>query len=135
MSSSAAGRPCTRPATPDAIGEGPAGAFERRREGVDRLAVHAHRGEEVAEVVDECEVHDSVAGGGGFAQHVEVGEIAAYDVRAERGDSRSRGVGPCQAGDLMAGREEIARDGRTDPARRACDEVPHVSSRSSDVIR
>ena len=76
-----------------------------------RLRRHAR------EVVVVAEVDDAVGGRGAGAQAVEVVEVAAAHLGAERGDRRGGGVGAGEADDLVAGGEQLGDDGGADPAR------------------
>ena len=67
-------------------------------------------------LVLEGEVDHAVGLGGGGLQTVEVVEIAAADLGAERGDGLGGGVGAGQADDLVAVVEKLGDDGGGDVA-------------------
>jgi len=64
----------------------------------------------------EREVDDAVRVGGAAAQPVEVVQIAAADLRAERGDGLRGGIGAGEADDLVAVGEKFRDDGGGDMA-------------------
>ncbi len=73
-------------------------------------------------------VDDPVRCGGATAQAVEVVEGAAKGGRAGGGDRRLTGVRARQAGDLVAGVEQIADNGRADEARCSGKEYTHENA-------
>jgi hypothetical protein len=73
------------------------------------------------------DVDDTVGVGGRLLEPVEVLEVAATHLRAERGQRRRGGVRPGQAGDLVPGGNELGDDVRTGVAGPASDENAHCS--------
>src|SRR6478609_6498859 len=77
------------------------------------------------EVVVVAEVDDALAVRGGGAQALDVVELTAPDLCAERGDLLGRGVRAGQADDLVARLQQLGNGGRADPARSPGDEDTH----------
>ena len=113
---------------PEVVTSGLSDPIKRLAHGGDRLEVGVDGALEVAAghpVVLEGEVDDAVGVAGGLAQNVEVVERPALDRAARRFDGCGSFIRAGQAGDLVAGVEQLWDDGRTDVARRAGDEYTH----------
>lgn len=80
------------------------------------------------QVLPVCDVDDAVGVGGRLLEPVEILEVAATHLRAERGQSRRGGVRPGQAGDLVPGGDELGDDVRTGMAGPASDENAHAAA-------
>ena len=79
---------------------------------------------------------DDAVGTRGCGLHsAEVGKITAEHGGAQRGDGRSGRAGPGQAGDLVAGGDELGDDGGADMPGRAGNENPHSDLLGRLVMR
>jgi len=124
-SDSVEGRPCASPATPE---ERSVGADERLADRLDRGTLAGVRGGGVRPVVLVREVQDALGLGGPAADGVEVVEVAPENGDALRLERCGGGVGACEAGDGVAGGEEVVDGVGADPAGGSGDEHVHVSS-------
>lgn len=73
------------------------------------------------------DVDDAVGVRSGLLEPVEVLEVAAVDLRTERGQGRRGRVRPGQTGDLVPCGDEFGNDVRTGVAGPAGDEDVHVT--------
>ena len=77
------------------------------------------------------EVDDGLGVDGAVAETVEVVEVSAPHPGARLGELEGGGVRAGEAGDLVAGAEQLVDDGRADPAGRSGDEHVHGAAPSS----
>jgi hypothetical protein len=110
-------------------------AGERRAERRDRALVGLARRGVPGEVVDEAEVDHAVARRGAGAERRDVGELAAMDLGAGRGDGGGGGVGAREAEDAMTRAVELADDRGADEAGSTGDEDAHAPHRRSRRAR
>ena len=80
------------------------------------------------QVLPVRDVDDSVGVRGRLLEPVEILEVAAAHLRAERGHRRGGRVRPGQAGDLVPGGDELLDDVRTGMAGPAGDENAHATA-------
>ena len=80
---------------------------------------------EFREVVVEAEVQHAVGAGRAAAQGGVVLQRPAVDRGAHRGEGGGTRIGAGEAGDAVAGGDQVGNDGGADEAGGACDEYTH----------